>query len=283
MVVLCTCAGTVPGMPAKDKDGRSRWRSLVEWGSVLAGLALVVLTLIALAGGDEGAPTTSSGSTVLTGRCDTAVAPDDPCPTLPSIEEDSLDGARERFQNDVVEPDDVRFLLLAEDESADVLTGVLGTVEFVPGAPVEELLSEAKLLGTAAQRATWQQEWRGDDAALVEQIFVFDGSDQARAVLAAWRDASEAQGMKAITSPEFLALFPDGSIGDASFTTSFVDPAAVGFFEQRRCATQTMAAIGPALLVVTLFQGPDCQALRPAVPAGLVKVLEPRIRALLIP
>lgn len=283
MVVLRVSARTVGGM-FKSRAKKSRWRSLREWSSVLAGLVVVLVTFTLLTGGDDKnspAQDDSTTAAALEGLCDTATTPDYVCPTLPSSAQDSLEAAQERYQNEKPDPSDVQYLLLGESEWTDVLADKLGKAELIPGAPIDELLVENKLLGSAVQRATWQQEWRTDSATLVEQIFVLETAEQARSVLAGWRERSLAGGLTGTDAPEFQALFPAGSIGDASFSTGFTDPKATGFFAQRRCGSLTMASIGPALVVVTLFQGSDCANLRPVIPAGLVKVLEPRVRGLL--
>lgn len=283
MVVLWVSARTVECM-FKSGAKKSRWRSLREWLSVLAGLSVVLVTFTILTGGDDKnkpSQEDSAAAAALEGFCDTATTPEYVCPTLPSSAQDSLESAQERYQSEKPDPSDVQYLLLGESEWADVLADKLGKAELIPGAAIDELLAENKLLGSAVQSATWQQEWRTDSATLVEQIFVLQTAEQARGVLAGWRDRSLQNGLTKTNAAEFLALFPKGSIGDDSFSTAFTDPTATGFFAQRRCGSLTMAAVGPALVVVTLFQGSDCENLRPVIPAGLVKVLEPRIRALL--
>lgn len=269
---------------------------LVEILVVVTGVLVVAVTLTVLARSADGPavapessvpPATSSVPVTVAETsddgtlplCSDVPGPEGTCTTVPVIEEDSLAGATERYTAGSLVPSDVQYVLLSPQDWDTVLGPSLGQAELTPGAPVDGLLAASGLLGSAELRASWQQEWSILDGALVEQIFVFASADQSQTVLSGWRTRLLESGLSEFDTAEFRAVFPPGTIGDESFSTTFSDPSATGFFASRRCASQTMAAIGPVLLVVTLFRS-ECQDLRPAVPAGLIRTLTPRIRAL---
>jgi uncharacterized membrane protein YsdA (DUF1294 family) len=258
-----------------------------EWLPVLLAVAVVVATLAFLAVRRSPDPVTGSRSTSTSSTtppvdgCDGAVNATDPCPEPAVIEEQSVEGATERYQADALEPSDVQYLLLRPEEWENVMQPLLGPSAWIPGGPVDSILASNGLLGSAQLWASWQQEWRASSRVVVEQIFVFASAEQATAVFVAWKGRLVDSGVRPVTTPEFLNLFPEGTVGDRSFSAMYEDVTASGVFASRRCVAQTLATVGSALVAVSLYQPDDCPLLLPAVPAGLLQSLEPRIRTLL--
>lgn len=268
---------------------RSEWFMVVGAVGVLvvllASIALRSSTSVTLPGADgSAAPTSSpdaslSETTVWVGDCDEATDPTYVCPTLPVDEPDPFEQAKARWLAGNPDPSDVRFLLLSVEEFADVLGDTLGSAELVPGDSVDSFLADNALSGTVS--ASWQQEWQGNFGILVEQIMILDSTSASLAVVDAWAANVRALGGSAVNSAHFNKAFPSGSLGDRSFTSTFINENAVGFFADRRCGATTIAAIDTAVLIVTVYEADDCQATQPEVSAGVVAALQARIRSLL--
>jgi hypothetical protein len=271
-----------------SRSPRSRARLLVELTGVLLGLGLAVTSLVWLVGTVRGSGDTPRESSALTssaptlppapyGPCDDAPADDGDCRSqIPLLEELSYEGAVARFLAGSPWPEDVQFLLLGDADWEVLFGGVLDDAYRVPGAviPAGGLPPGIADDGIFA----FQEEWRGEGFALVQQALVFATEGAAQAALGAWASASVDAGLPEVDLAE--VGLGAGELGPGAFTTAFVDPQAVGFFADRRCAVRTGVVAREVVLIVTFFEGDGCASARLAPAPMAAEGLRNRILGL---
>lgn len=239
--------------------------------AVLLGLALIVAAfawVFTSARSDPGpefsAPPTSAAPAPAS--CDDAPSDDTECAAPETEALETLEGAVERFLSGEPRDSDARFLLLSEKDWDSLFGSDLGPAVLSPGGEFEPSGVLADALGERSTRFMFQEEWRVQEGGiLVQQLVLLDSPDDATEVLAGFRAAATAAGLSQVDESVLDREFRS-RLGEGSFSVAFVDPTAVGFFADRRCAVQTVSTAGPVLLVMTFFEGAGCEAAR-AYPA----------------
>jgi hypothetical protein len=163
-------------------------------------------------------------------------------------------------------------LLLSLEEWDSGVAPLLGPAEFRDGAevPVYPALESATSGLTLA--ASWQQEWEFQQGILQEQIFLLDSAESAEKFVRQWSQYFSAAGLVSESSTVN---------GRAIVEVSYTDPAAQGFFANRRCAAQAVSQADSAVIVTTLFQGGDCTVLPKRVAAGVSAGLAEKVASVI--
>jgi len=201
------------------------------------------------------------------GLCDYNPDPNaEPCTENILEFEDSQEGALERLRNGSSWPEDLRYFMYDEEYWNTNYASTIGAATPVPGSqmPFYGLYLEA--LEEIPTAFAWQQEWKlADGAFVVEQAVLLTSAEDATKAASAWKAAALRAGLLEAADVEG----PEGS-----FTTTFMD--SEGIYPERKCAAQSIVAVGPMLLSVLHLSAGDCRMIPSNLTAYLLGPLAER-------
>lgn len=225
--------------------------------------------------GSNPAPADSSPSTTLApespetaaGLCDYNPDPNAvPCTTDTLEFEDSQEGAMERLRNGSSWPEDLRYFMYDQEYWDTNYAATIGAAALVPGSQMPFYGLYLNALSEIPTAFAWQQEWQlADGAFVVEQAVLLTSAEDAVKAAGLWKDAALKSGLLEATDLEG----PEGA-----FTTTFMD--SEGIYPDRKCAAQSIVAVGPMLISVLHLSGGDCRDIPAYLTAYLLTPLAER-------
>lgn len=265
----------------------SKRSSRTDLLGVVLGLAIVLGAFTWVLTRGDGAPPADTGATQTTvpapapQPCDDAATDSGACPSPELVNSDTLEGAVERLVKGSPRDTDARFLLLGEDDWSVLFADALGPAVLAPGGEFLPTGVLADAVGSRELRFSFQEEWQVQrGGVLVQQLLLLEDPVAAAEVVSGFRTSAVKAGLTELKDPALEKDFRS-KLGADAFSSSFVNPGAVGFFADRRCAVQTVAAAGPVVLVVTFFEGSGCTTAK-AFPAMVtVSALRGRVLEIL--
>lgn len=198
------------------------------------------------------------------------------CPETELVDEDTLDGALERYRQGRLQDSDAKYLMLTQQDYDTGLAGYLGAATPEPGGSIPLTpLWEATLEGIDAEATfTWVQQWvLGGDAILFEQVFVLPEETDVAAFTENHRNHMAGFGVEPLSG---------GGLG-----TGDVAPALYRFQDAeatnlaRRCVNRAIQAVDRAVFVITLASGGDCTTPSPELPLAILASVTERAGRLL--
>lgn len=201
------------------------------------------------------------------GLCDYNPDPNaQPCTTDTLEFEDSPEGALERMRNGTSWPEDLRHFMYDQEYWDTNYASTIGAAELVPGSQMPFYGLYLNALSDIPTAFAWQQEWKLADGAFVtEQAVLLTSAEDAQKAAGLWKDAALKSGLLEVTDLE-------GPAG--SFTTTFMD--SEGIYPDRKCAAQSIVAVGPMLISVLHLSGGDCRDIPAYLTAYLLNPLAER-------
>jgi len=180
--------------------------------------------------------------------------------------EDSQEGALERLRNGSSWPEDLRFFMYDQEYWDTNYASTIGGAMLVPGSQMPFYGLYLNALEEIPTAFAWQQEWKLSDGAFVtEQIVLVTSAEDATKAAGLWKDAALGSGLLEATDLQG----PEGS-----FTTTFMD--SEGIYPDRKCAAQSIVAVGPMLISVLHLSGGDCRSIPAYLTAYLLGPLAER-------
>lgn len=180
--------------------------------------------------------------------------------------EDSQEGAMERLRNGSSWPEDLGYFMYDQEYWDTNYALTLGAAELVPGSQMPFYGLYLDALEEIPTAFAWQQEWKlADGAFIIEQAVLVTSAQDAQKAAGLWKDAALKSGLLEETDLQG----PEGA-----FTTTFVD--SEGIYLDRKCAAQSIIAVGPMLISVLHLSGGDCRGIPAYLTAYLLSPLTER-------
>ncbi len=198
------------------------------------------------------------------------------CPETELIDEDTRDGAVERYKQGRLQDSDAKYLTLTQEDYDTALAKYLGAASAEPsGAIVLTPLWEASLENLDAEGTfTWVQQWLlGGDAILFEQVFVLPDVKDVATFTENHRKHMSGFGV------EPLVGTAAGAVDGGPVLYRFQDDKAST--PARRCVNRAIHAVDRAVFVVTLASGGNCTTPSPELLFSLISSITERAKFIL--
>lgn len=198
------------------------------------------------------------------------------CPETELVDEDTRDGALERYKQGRLDDSDAKYLTLTQEDYDTALAKYLGPASAEPsGAIVLTPLWEASLENLDSEGTfTWVQQWLlGGDAILFEQVFVLPDVTDVATFTENHRKHMAGFGV------EPLAGGAGGAADGGPLLYRFQDAEAST--PARRCVNRAIHAVDRAVFVVTLASGGDCTTPSPELLFAIISSITERARLIL--
>lgn len=198
------------------------------------------------------------------------------CPETELIDEDTRDGAIERYKQGLLHDSDAKYLTLTQEDYDTALSAYLGTAIAEPGgAIILTPLWEASLESLDSEGTfTWAQQWvLNGGAILFEQVFVLPDANDVATFTENHRKHMAGFGV------EPLASTAAGAVNGGPVLYRFQDAEAST--PARRCVNRAIHTVDRAVFVVTLASGGNCTTPSPELLFSLISSITERARLIL--
>lgn len=198
------------------------------------------------------------------------------CPETELVDEDTRDGAVERYKQGRLNDSDAKYLTLTQEDYDTALSAYLGAAIAEPGgAIVLTPLWEASLEGLDSEGTfTWAQQWvLNGGAILFEQVFVLPDVNDVSTFTESHRKHMAGFGV------EPLAGEATGAASGGPVLYRFQDEKAST--PARRCVNRAIHTVERIVFVVTLASGGNCTTPSPELLFSLISSITERARLIL--
>jgi len=142
---------------------------------------------------------------------------------VPVDERDDIEGALARLRTNSVYESDLRWLLMSEERLENYLPEPIdGSGWFIYAAGRSEPETNQPWLVREPERlGGWVNVWQAGGGELTEELHVLRSIEGAERLQSAWETAYREGGADRWLEQDFVATYPEGSLGDAAYVTFY--------------------------------------------------------------